>query len=128
MGKNGRTVYINDISVIINDMDYGEYNDSVNGAHGKLNITFDVLVNDKLYLINFSNDPLYSENQHTLYAFKGSGDSYIQFLKEVETNPEFRDKNQYSEDTENAANNIIGSIAQSIYYDVISHSPDQDEE
>ena len=128
MNKNGRIVYINGISIIITDMDYCEYHNICHGTPDRLNITFDMSVCDKHYSIDFSNDSLDSPNQHSANTFKGSGDSYIQFLKVVETNPELRDKNQYSDDTKNAANNIIGAIAQSIYDHVRSHSPDQDEE
>ncbi len=122
--KNGRIVYINGIGVIITDMDYGEYHDIFNGAPGRLNITFDMSVCDKPYSIDFSNDSPDSPNQHSAGTFKGSGDSFIQFLKVVETNPELRDKNQYSNDTKNAANNIIGAIAQSIYEHVGTYEND----
>ena len=128
MNKSGRIVYINGISIVITDMDYGEYYDIGHGALGRLNITFDMLVFDKPYSIDFSNDSLDSANQHSAGTFKGRGDSFTQLLKVVETNPELRDKNQYSEATKHAANNIIGAIAQSIYEHVGSHSPDQDEE
>lgn len=121
MSKSRRIVYINDIGVIINDVDW---NDNPN----LFNITFDVLINDKNYTITFSNPSLDSQNQQSTDSFKGSGASYIQFLREVEKRIELRDKNQYSDNTENAANKVFGAIAQSIYDDVQSHSPDQDEE
>ncbi len=128
MSKNRRIVYINEIGVIINDVDWNEYHEDINGNSDPFNITFDVLVNDKSYKISFSNLSLDSQNQRSVGHFIGSGASYIQFLKAVETRSELHDKNQYGDDTENAANNVFGAIAQSIYNDVQSHSPDQDED
>ncbi|HQC29688.1 MAG: hypothetical protein V9G21_03180 [Methylotenera sp.] len=125
---NRRIVYINDIGVIINDVDWNDYHEDIKGNPDPFSITFDVLVNDKNYTITFSNPSLDSQNQRSAGPFKGSGASYIQLLREVETRSELRDKNQYSEDTENEANNAFGTIAQSIYNDVQSHSPDQDED
>ncbi|MGB7814874.1 MAG: hypothetical protein WBL28_00825 [Methylotenera sp.] len=128
MSKNRRIVYINDIAVTINDVDWNESPEDINANPNPFNITFDVLVNDKTYTITFSNPSLDNQNQRSAGTFYGSGASYIQFLREVETRSELRDNNQYSDDTENMANNAFGAIAQSIYDDVQSHSPDQDED
>jgi hypothetical protein len=49
-------------------------------------------------------------------------------LKAAENNDQLRDKKQFSDDTKNAADEVIGAIAQSVYIHVQSHSPDQDEE
>lgn len=122
--KNGRIVKINGTSVTITDMDYDVAYASVNSAPNIFTIAFEVIVNNKYFLIDFSNGPLESQSPYLPSDFKGKGASYIQFLKEVESSPE----NQVSGNTESAANNIIGAIAQSVYYDVASHSPDQDEE
>ena len=128
MSKNRRIVYINDIGVIINDVDWNEYHEDINGNPNPFNITFDVLVNDKNYKISFSNPFMDSQNQRSAGHFKGSGATYIQFLREVEKLHELRDKNLFSDDTEKMANNVFGAIAQSIYGDLQSHSPDQDED
>jgi len=128
VSKNRRIVYINDIGVIINDVDWNEYHEDLNGNSDPFNITFDVLVNDKNYTFSFCNPSLDSQNQQSTGSFYGSGDSYIQFLREVEKHHELRDKNLFSDDTENVANKVFGAIAQSIYNDVQSHSPDQDED
>lgn len=125
MSKNRRIVYINDMSVTINDVDW---NGSLNGSPNQFNINFDVLVNDRSFIINFGSPSLDSQNQTTSTSFKGYGDSYIQFLKEVEKRSELRDTDQYSSETESEANKAFGDIAQSIYEDVQSHSPDQDED
>jgi hypothetical protein len=78
--------------------------------------------------MTFSNTSLNSQNQQLRDSFSGSGASYIQFLRAVETSSELCDKNQYSDVTEKMTNNVFGAIAQSIYNDVRSHSPDQDED
>ncbi|HQC28136.1 MAG TPA: hypothetical protein PK342_02035 [Methylotenera sp.] len=130
MSKNRRIVYINNVGVIINDVDWNEYHEDINDNANPFNITFDVLLNDKNYKISFSNLSLNNQNQNKRSAshFIGNGASYIQFMKDVETSSELRDKNQFSDSTEKIANNVFGAIAQSIYNDVQSHSPDQDEE
>jgi hypothetical protein len=128
VNQNRRIVYINDVGVTINDVDWNECHEDINGNPDPFNITFNVLVNDKNYTISFSNSSLDSQNQRSACHFIGSGATYIQFLKEVETRSELRDKNQFSGDTENVANKVFGAIAQSIYDDMQSHSPDQDED
>ena len=78
-------------------MDYYEYHDICHEALGRLDVTFAMSVCNKLYSIELSNDSLDSPNQHSAGTFKGSGDSFIKFLKMVETNPELSEKNQYSD-------------------------------
>jgi hypothetical protein len=125
VSKQRRIIYINDIGITINDVDW---NENPNESPNQFNINFDVLVNDKNFTINFGNPTLDGQNQQPLDSFKGYGISYIQFLKEVEKRIELRDSDQYSSDTEREANKVFGTIAQSIYNDMQSHSPDQDED
>jgi hypothetical protein len=124
LNKKGRIVSINGVSITITDMDYGELKASNVGTLNVFNISFNVTVNDNCFLINFSNGAPDNQNQAVSATFIGIGDSYIQFLKEVESSPGY----QHGKDTESAANKVIGAIAQSVYNDVQSHSPDQDEE
>lgn len=109
-------------------MDYDFPMSDTNTAPSKFEITFNTIVNNKEFAINFSNEWQSNQNQYLADTFKGDGEAYNQFLKEVESNPAFRNKNLYSDDTANAANAEIGAIAQSVYLHVQSHSPDQDEE
>lgn len=124
MNKNGRIVSINGVSITITDMDYGELKASNVDTPNVFNISFNVTVNDKCFLITFSNGAPDNQNQAVSDTFIGIGDSCIQFLKEVESSPEYRHGNG----AESVANKVIGAIAQSVYNDVQSHSPDQDEE
>lgn len=126
--RNGRLVSINGRDVTVTGMDYDLPSIDTNAAPGKFDITFTVTVNDKEFTINFNNEHPSKRNEYLTDAFIGSGEAYDQFLKEVESNPALRNKNQYSDDTVNAANAEIGAIAQSVYLHVQSHSPDQDEE
>jgi len=126
--KNGRLVCINGTDVTITGMDYDYPNDTNDLAQSKFNITFNVAVTDKVFVINFSNERLSSQNQYLADTFIGTGEAYSAFLCEVENIAELRDKKAYSEETRNAANAVIGAIAQSVYSHVQSHSPDQDEE
>ncbi len=109
-------------------MDYNYVNNKDNVASSKFNITFDAIVNSKLFVISFSNAELSGQNHYLADTFIGTGDSYSQFLIEVERNTKLKDKNLYSDDTKNTANEVVGAIAQSVYIHVQSHSPDQDEE
>ncbi len=109
-------------------MDYDYPNDKESLAQSKFNITFDVTVNSQLFVVNFSNQRLSNQNQYIADTFIGSGESYTRFLLEVESNAELQNKKQYSDQTKNAANEVIGAIAESVYIHVQSHSPDQDEE
>jgi hypothetical protein len=121
MNSHGRILNINGVEVTITDMEY----DGFNGRISKVfDISFNVMVNDKEFVIQFSNHSI--ENQTPLIPaeFKGSGEAYRQFLQAVASSPEY----QTSTNTEQVANEMIGAIAQSVYYDVRSHSPDQDEE
>lgn len=130
--KNGRLVCINGTDVIITGMDYDYPIDNNNVTQSKFNISFNVTVNNQFFVINFTNERLSSQNQYLADSFIGVGDSYSAFLREVESNTELRDinrdKKQFSDETEYAANEVIGAIAQSVYMHVQSHSPDQDEE
>jgi hypothetical protein len=126
--KNGRPVSINGIDVTITAMDYDYPSNMHNVRQQKFDITFDVNVNNLAFAINFSNERLSNQNQYLVDTFIGIGEAYNEFLKQVESNPELRNKSQYSDDTINAANTEIGAIAQSVYMHVVSHSPDQDEE
>lgn len=128
MRKNGRLVCINSTDVTITGMDYNYVNNKDNVASSKFNITFDAIVNSKLFVISFSNAELSGQNHYLADTFIGTGDSYSQFLIEVERNTKLKDKNLYSDDTKNTANEVVGAIAQSVYIHVQSHSPDQDEE
>lgn len=119
---------INGTDVTITGMDYDfPMNDTI-AVPSKFDITFTATVNNKEFVINFNNERLSKQNQYLADTFIGHGVAYNQFLKEVESNPVLRDKNEYSDDTVNAANTEIGAIAQSVYLHVQSHSPDQDEE
>ncbi len=109
-------------------MDYDVPMNDTNTVPSKFEIMFNATVNNKEFAINFNNERLSNQNQYLADTFMGSGEAYNQFLKEVESNPALRNKNQYSDDTVNAANAEIGAIAQSVYLHVQSHSPDQDEE
>ncbi len=109
-------------------MDYDYPNDTNDPAQSKFNITFNVAVTNKVFVINFSNERLSSQNQYLADSFIGTGEAYSAFLSEIENIAELRDKKEYSEETKNAANAVIGAIAQSVYGHVQSHSPDQDEE
>lgn len=126
--KNGRLVCINGTNVTITGMDYDYPNDKDNNALNKFNITFNVTVNNQFFVIDFSNERISDQNQYIADTFIGTSDSYSQFLREVESNTQLQVKNQFSDDTQNAANEVIGAIAQSVYTHVQSHSPDQDEE
>lgn len=128
MGKNGRFIYINGTEVTITGMDYDYSDNSENVGPSKFNITFNATVNNAFFVINFSNERLSDENDYLADFFIGKGDTYIQFLKEVESNAKLRGKKQYSDGTKDKANKVIGAIAQSVYIDLQSHSPDQDEE
>ena len=128
MKKKGRIVCINGVDVTVTGMDYDYPNHKVNFAENKFNIIFNVCIESQLFVINFSNERLSSQNQYLAKEFIGNGDSYNQFLIELESSSQLRDKKQYSKDTENTANEVIGAIAQSVYLHVQSHSPDQDEE
>lgn len=128
MKKTGRLVRINSTDVTITDMDYDYINDSEIVRASKFNITFNVTVNKKSFVINFSNERISSESYYLADTFIGTGDAYNQFLSELESNIQLQDKNQFSDETEDAANEVIGAIAQSVYIHVQSHSPDQDEE
>jgi hypothetical protein len=126
--KKGRLVCINGTDVTITGMDYDYAGNNENIVPSKFNISFDVTVNSKLFVINFSNERLSDQNEYLADTFIGTGDSYNAFLRAVESDSQLHDKNQYSDDTEKAANEMIGAIAQSVYLHVQSHSPDQDEE
>jgi gamma-glutamyl phosphate reductase len=109
-------------------MDYDFPINDTNTVPSKFDITFNATVNNKEFAINFSNERVSNHSQYLANTFMGRGEAYNQFLKEVESDPVLRNKNQYSDDTVNAANAEIGAIAQSVYLHVQSHSPDQDEE
>lgn len=109
-------------------MDYDDINNSNITSPTRFNITFNVTVNNQFFVINFSNERLSSDSSYVADTFIGIGDAYSDFLKEVESNIQLQDKNQFSDETKNAANDVIGAIAQSVYLHVQSHSPDQDEE
>jgi hypothetical protein len=126
--KNGRLVSINGTDVTVTGMDYDYPNGNNHIARSKFDITFDVTVNNQFFVIPFSNERFSNQNQYLADAFVGTGETFSAFLKEVESNAELKDKMQYSDATENAANEVIGAIAQSVYMHVQSHSPDQDEE
>jgi hypothetical protein len=126
--KRGRLVSINGTDVTITDMDYNYPNDTDNVKQKKFNITFTVNVNNQVFVINFSNERLSEQTQYISDTFIGTGDTYHDFLKAAENNDQLRDKKQFSDDTKNAADEVIGAIAQSVYIHVQSHSPDQDEE
>lgn len=126
--KNGRLVCINGTDVTISGMDYDYPNNKNDIGQSKFNITFDVTVNNQFFVIYFSNERLSSQHQYLADTFIGSGDAFSAFLREVESNAKLRDKKQYSDKTEQSANEVIGAIAQSVYMHVQSHSPDQDEE
>ncbi len=128
MKNNGRLVSINGAEVIITGMDYDFPIFDTNTVPSKFDIMFNATVNNKEFAINFNNERLSKQNQYIADTFMGSGEAYNQFLKEVESNPALRNKNQFSDDTLKAANAEIGAIAQSVYLHVQSHSPDQDEE
>lgn len=128
MGKNGRFIDINGTEVTITGMDYDYFDNSENVRPRKFNITFDATVNNAFFIINFSNERLSDKDNYLADFFIGTGEAYIQFLKEVESNANLKDKKQYSDDTRDEANKVIGAIAQSVYIDLQSHSPDQDEE
>jgi hypothetical protein len=121
MNTHGRDININGATVTITDMDYKGFNDRISDV---FKITFKVQTNGKQFLIDFSNAPLENQNPSTPAEFKGSGETYMQFLQELSSAPNY----EASKSAEDAANSIIGDIAQSVYYDVRSHSPDQDEE
>jgi hypothetical protein len=121
MNSHGRILNINGVEVTITDMEY----DGFNGRISKVfDISFNVMVNDKEFVIQFSNHSIENQTQLIPAEFKGSGEAYRQFLQAVASSPEY----QTSTNTEQVANEMIGAIAQSVYYDVRSHSPDQDEE
>lgn len=121
MNSHGRILNINGVEVTITDMEY----DGFNGRISKVfDISFNVMVNDKEFVIQFSNHSIENQTQLIPAEFKGSGETYRQFLQAVASSPEY----QTSTNTEQVANEMIGAIAQSVYYDVRSHSPDQDEE
>lgn len=128
--NNGRLVLINGIEVTITDVDYDYTNTSASGSagSGKFNITFNVTVNNKVFVIHFSNERSSSESSYLADTFIGNGDSYSSFLTEAESNSQLRDATTFSDETNNAANKVIGAVAQSFYDDVRSHSSDQDEE
>jgi hypothetical protein len=126
--KNGRLVSINGTDVTVTGMDYDYPNGNHHIARSKFDITFDVTVNNQFFVIPFSNERFSYQNQYLADAFVGTGETFNAFLIEVESNAELRNKKQYSDATENAANEVIGAIAQSVYMHVQSHSPDQDEE
>ena len=128
MKKNVRLVCINGINVTITglDFDYPKFNDNV--AQSKFNVTFNATLNNQAFVFTFSNERLPSKNQYFGDTFIGTGESYSQFLREVESNSKLQEKKQYSDNTENTANKVIGEIAQSVYIHVQAHSPDQDEE
>ncbi|MFA6040668.1 MAG: hypothetical protein WC733_04130 [Methylophilus sp.] len=121
MNTHGRDININGATVTITDMDYKGFNDRISDV---FKITFTVQTNGKQFLIDFSNAPLENQNPSTPAEFKGNGQTYMQFLQELNSAPNYA----VSKSAEDAANSIIGAIAQSVYYDVRSHSPDQDEE
>ncbi len=108
------------------DYDYPSNQDDL--IKSKFNITFNVTVNNQVFDINFSNERLSNQTQYLSDAFIGTGETYDQFLSAIESNVELQNKNQYSDATKNAANEVIGAIAGSVYLHVQSHSPDQDEE
>jgi hypothetical protein len=121
MNSHGRILNINGVEVTITDMEY----DGFNGRISKVfDISFNVMVNDKEFVIQFGNHSIENQTQLIPAEFKGSGEAYRQFLQAVASSPEY----QTSTNTEQVANEMIGAIAQSVYYDVRSHSPDQDEE
>jgi hypothetical protein len=121
MNSHGRILNINGVEVTITDMEY----DGFNGRISKVfDISFNVMVNDKEFVIQFGNHSIENQTQLIPAEFKGSGEAYRQFLQAVVSSPEY----QTSTNTEQVANEMIGAIAQSVYYDVRSHSPDQDEE
>jgi hypothetical protein len=126
--KNGRLVCINDTDVTITNMDYDHPNDKDNAAQSKFNIAFNVTINNQLFVINFSNERVSDQNQYIADTFLGTRDSFSSFLRKVESNTQLQEKTQFSDDTKNAVNEVIGAIAQSVYIHVQSHSPDQDEE
>lgn len=123
-----RLVYINNTEVAITGMDYNYADNNQNIGPSKFNITFDVTVNNRSFTINFSNERLSDENEYLADTFIGTGDNYFHFLKAIESNAAVKENNQYSDITKNEANKVIGAIAQSVYIDLQSHSPDQDEE
>ncbi len=126
--KNGRLVSINGTDVTITGMDYDYPNAKGNVAQSRFDITFNATVNSLVFVINFSNERLSNQNQYIADTFIGTGDAYSQFLREVESDTQLQEKKEYSDVTKNAANEVIGAIAQSVYIHVQSHSPDQDEE
>lgn len=121
MNNHGRILNINGVEVTITDMEYDGFNGRISNV---FDISFNVIVNDKEFVIQFSNHSIENQTQLIPAEFKGSGEAYRQFLQAVASSPEY----QTSTNTEQVANEMIGAIAQSVYYDVRSHSPDQDEE
>ena len=121
MNSRGRVLNINGVDVTITDMEYDGFNGRVSNV---FDISFNVMVNDKEFLIQFSNHSIENQLSSAPAEFKGSGEAYRDFLQAVAASPEY----QKSTDAEQVVNDTIGAIAQSVYYDVRSHSPDQDEE
>lgn len=127
MKKNGRLVCINGTNVTITGMDYDYADVKDILSETKFNITFNVSVNNKIFVLNFTNEIVSNQNNYS-DTFIGNSDSFKSFLIEVENNSQLKENNLFSDDTQNAANEVIGAIAQSVYSHVKSHSPDQDEE
>lgn len=128
MKKNGRLVCINGTDVRITGMDYDYLGDKRNSAPSKFNITFDVFVHEQFFTITFTNERLSAQGHFLADTFIGTGEAYNQFLQQVESNPQLKEINQYSDETNQVADTVIGEIAQSVYIHEQSHSPDQDEE
>jgi len=121
MNSRGRVLNINGVDVTITDMEYDGFNGR---ASNVFDISFNVLIKNQEFVIQFSNDSVENQPSSAPAEFKGRGEAYRDFLQAIVTSSEYRS----TTDTEQVVNETIGAIAQSVYYDVSSHSPDQDEE
>lgn len=129
MPKNGRVVEINGIEIVIKDANWTDSLDDENSDSKIFSVSFQVHLTDKQFWIQFDttlNDD--KQKSHAGMRFKGVGAAYDEFIKALETSTESLVKNQHAKETEALVNDKLGKIAKSIYDDVQSHSPDQDED